>query len=101
MDEVTHLHRGAGSGRPVVLSIGKLSLGQEAYYLEEVLDGAEDYYLHAGEAPGRWLGSAAGTIGLRGTVTPEDLRAVLTGRDPVAGTALRATRAALPGLDLT
>ncbi len=36
-----------------MLSIGKLSLGQEAYYLEEVLDGAEDYYVNVGEAPGR------------------------------------------------
>ncbi len=84
-----------------MLSIGTLSLGQEAYYLEEVLDGAEDYYLHAGEAPGRWLGSAASRIGLGGEVTADDLRSVLAGDDPVTGEALRSTKASLPGLDLT
>lgn len=84
-----------------MLSIGTLSLGQEAYYLEEVLDGAEDYYLHAGEAPGRWLGSAATRIGLGGEVTAADLRSVLAGDDPSTGEALRSTKASLPGLDLT
>ena len=84
-----------------MLSIGKLSLGQEAYYLQEVLDGAEDYYLHAGEAPGRWLGSCADEIGLAGEVSAEDLRSVLAGSDPTTGEPLRATRAELPGLDLT
>jgi len=43
----THLRQGVPRPRslrnPTVLSIGRLSLGQEAYYLEEVLDGAEDY----------------------------------------------------------
>ena len=101
MDEVTHLHRGAGSGRLVVLSIGKLSVGQEAYYLEEVLDGAEDYYLHAGEAPGRWLGAGATAIGLNGEVSADDLRSVLAGKDPGSGESLRSTSASLPGLDLT
>ncbi len=83
-----------------MLSIGTLSLGQEAYYLEEVLDGAEDYYLHAGEAPGRWLGSAAPRVGLAGEVRADDLRAVLSGDAPT-GEPLRSTRASLPGLDLT
>lgn len=68
-----------------MLSIGTLSLGQEAYYLEEVLDGAEDYYLHAGEAPGRWLGSVATRIGVGGEVTAYDLRSVLAGDDPSTG----------------
>ncbi|MGH9026384.1 MAG: MobF family relaxase [Acidimicrobiia bacterium] len=84
-----------------MLTIGKLSLGQEAYYLQEVLDGAEDYYLHAGEAPGRWLGSGAENIGLAGEVGADDLGSVLAGTDPVTGTPLRQTRASLPGLDLT
>ena len=43
-----------------MMSIGKLSVGAESYYLEEVLDGAEDYYVVPGEAPGRWLGHGAG-----------------------------------------
>ncbi len=84
-----------------MLSIGKLSLGQEAYYLEEVLDGAEDYYLHVGEAPGRWVGSGADRLGLDGQVEADDLRAVLAGRRPGTDEPLRVTRAALPGLDLT
>ena len=101
MDESTHLHQGA-HGVPPVLSIGKLSVGQEAYYLTEVLDGAEDYYLNAGEAPGRWLGRGAEKLGLDGSVTPEALRAVLSGIDPRhEALRLRATNAAVPGLDLT
>ena len=88
-DESTHLHQGARDGSPVVLSIGKLSLGQEAYYLEEVLDGAEDYYLHVGEAPGRWLGTGAAEVGVRGEVTAGALRSVLAGNDPATGEPLR------------
>ncbi|MBW3615989.1 MAG: relaxase domain-containing protein, partial [Actinobacteria bacterium] len=84
-----------------VLSIGKLSLGQEAYYLEEVLDGAEDYYLSVGEAPGRWVGAGADRLGLSGTVEADELRAVLAGRRPGSDQPLRSTRAARPGLDLT
>jgi Ti-type conjugative transfer relaxase TraA len=84
-----------------VLSIGKLSLGQEAYYLQEVLDGAEDYYRHAGEAPGRWIGSGVLSIGLAEDVTDEQLRTVLSGADPATGDSVRSTTASLPGLDLT
>lgn len=84
-----------------MLSIGKLSLGQEAYYLQEVLDGAEDYYLHAGEAPGRWLGQGSAEVGVSGEVNADALRAVLAGSHPTTGDPLRATRADLPGLDLT
>lgn len=101
MDESTHLHQGARQPALVVLSIGKLSLGQEAYYLTEVLDGAEDYYLNVGEAPGRWLGTAASGLGLDGVVTADDLRAVLAGVHPTTGAPLRATNASMPGLDLT
>ncbi len=86
------MHQGAGNAPSVVLSIGKLSLGQEAYYLQEVLGGAEDYYLHAGEAPGRWTGSGALSIGLAGNVTAEQLRVVLSGADP----AQRGTPSARP-----
>ena len=84
-----------------MLSIGRLSLGQEAYYLEEVLDGAEDYYVHVGEAPGRWLGRGAAGLGLEGRVGTGDLRAVLAGRRPDTDEPLRATRASRPGMDLT
>ncbi len=83
-----------------MLSLGKLSLGQEAYYLSEVLDGAEDYYLNAGEAPGRWVGRGARRLGLSGPVEAPQLRSVLSGRD-ANGDQLRATRASLPGMDVT
>jgi len=84
-----------------VLSIGRLSLGQEAYYLEEVLAGAEDYYLHVGEVPGRWLGRGAERLGLEGEVGTDDLRAVLAGRRPSTDEELRSTKTSRPGMDLT
>jgi hypothetical protein len=49
-----------------VLSIGKLGQGQANYYLESVAQGIEDYYTGAGEAPGRWLGSATRDLGMGG-----------------------------------
>jgi conjugative relaxase-like TrwC/TraI family protein len=86
-----------------VLSIGKLGRGAESYYLDAVATGVEDYYVHSGEAPGRWIGTAAQQLRLSGRVSAEDLRAVLDGRDPATRRSLiRARRPArLPGLDLT
>jgi conjugative relaxase-like TrwC/TraI family protein len=84
-----------------MLSIGRLSLGQEAYYLEEVLNGAEDYYLHVGEVPGRWLGQGAERLGLHGRVGTDDLRAVLSGLRPGTDEPLRETKTSRPGMDLT
>jgi Ti-type conjugative transfer relaxase TraA len=81
-----------------VLSIGKLAAGSEGYYLASVARGAEDYYLHAGEAPGRWLGAGARELGLEGEVAGDDLRAVLGGVD-MNGTALAKRK--VPGWDLT
>jgi len=45
-----------------VLSIGKLGQGQADYYLEAVGQGVEDYYAGVGEAPGSWVGGAAGEL---------------------------------------
>jgi hypothetical protein len=85
-----------------VLDIGKLGVDGEAYYLEHVASGAEDYYLHAGEAPGVWLGSAAGERGLIGRVEAEALRAVLRAIDPASGVGLGPSPArTVPGFDLT
>jgi conjugative relaxase-like TrwC/TraI family protein len=86
-----------------VLSIGKLGRGAESYYLQAVATGVEDYYLHSGEAPGRWIGTATQQLGLSGTVTAEDLQAVLDGRNPTTGRSLIIARRPdrLPGLDLT
>ncbi|GLZ49481.1 hypothetical protein Acsp06_56660 [Actinomycetospora sp. NBRC 106375] len=49
------------------------------YLLKEVAVGRENYYTGAvtdGEPPGRWWGSGAEKLGLRGLVDPQDMRAV-------------------------
>jgi len=88
-----------------MLSIGKLGIGQERYYLDKVAEGAEDYYSGEGEAEGQWLGNAAKELGLDGAVEAEQLTAMLTGRNPATGEplGLRAVggRGAVPGFDLT
>ena len=56
--------------------------GQERYYLDKVAEGAEDYYSGEGEAEGQWLGDAAAELGLEGEVEPDQLIAMLTGRNP-------------------
>src|SRR3954452_14852627 len=85
-----------------VLSIGKLAAGQQEYYLRSVAAGVEEYYLGSGEAEGRWIGDAAGKLGLSGTVSREQLSAVLDGQHPQTGHALSSSaRRKLPGWDLT
>jgi TrwC relaxase len=95
------LHLDAGLSRSglyarlsrLMMSIGKLSAGQEGYYLAGVAHGVEDYYLEAGEVPGRWLGTGAARLGLAGDVDDDAFRTVLSGEDPSAGVRLRrATR---------
>ncbi len=84
-----------------MMSIGKLSAGQEGYYLAGVAHGVEDYYLEAGEVPGRWLGTGATQLGLAGDVDDDAFRAVLAGEDPSAGVRLRRGNARLCAFDLT
>ena len=88
-----------------MLSIGKLGVGQETYYLEKVAEGTEDYYSGEGEAEGQWMGDAAKELGLSGDVEAEQLTAMLTGNDPATGEplGLRAVggRGPVPGFDLT
>jgi conjugative relaxase-like TrwC/TraI family protein len=88
-----------------MLSIGKLGAGQERYYTEKVAEGAEDYYSGEGEAEGQWIGTAAEQLGLEGKVEPDQLTAMLTGRNPVTGEplGLRSApgREPVPGFDLT
>lgn len=74
--------------------------GAAGYYLEVIAGGVEDYYLRPGESPGRWIGPAAAELGLVGEVRPEDLTALLAGRDPRTGTRI-ATWLTRPGYDLT
>ena len=89
-----------------MLTIGKLGRGQEAYYLDKVAGGAEDYYSGEGEAAGYFLGDVAEELGLQGTVDPEQLRAMLTGNNPVDGSPLLSRQGVrgegpVPGFDLT
>ncbi len=59
-----------------MLSIGKLGIGQERYYLDKVAEGAEDYYSGEGETAGEWIGDAADRLGLDGEVTAIPTRVV-------------------------
>ena len=44
------------------MSLWKLRVGAEAYYLSQVASGLDDYYAGQGESVGRWVGNAgAGT----------------------------------------
>ncbi|HQZ33567.1 MAG TPA: MobF family relaxase [Ilumatobacteraceae bacterium] len=88
------------------MSLWKLRVGAEAYYLAQVASGLDDYYSGQGESVGRWVGNAATALGLDGEVSGEDLRAVLAGLEP--GTALtpngvqvRPHPRRVPGFDLT
>jgi conjugative relaxase-like TrwC/TraI family protein len=82
-----------------VLSVWKLAAGQEAYYLNSVARGMEDYYV-GGEAPGRWIAASDRLLGLNGTVRPDALHLVLSGRDPSTGARLGQPHR-VPGFDLT
>jgi len=86
-----------------VLSIGKLAQGQEAYYVETVAEGAEEYYVGSGEAPGRWMGRSAARLELAGDVDGGDLAALLGHLDPRTGEPLTLGRSApkVAGFDLT
>ena len=87
--------------RAVVLSIGKLAIGQERYYEKQVAQGLDDYFTGRGESPGRWLGRGAADLGLRGTVEDGELSMLMTGRDPSTGRALREQPVKVAALDLT
>ncbi len=84
-----------------VLSIGKLAAGQEAYYLDAVAHGAEDYYLEAGEVPGCWIGAGSEQLGLDGVVSDDAFVDLLAGVNPTDGSALGRPNRRVPALDLT
>lgn len=79
-----------------MLSIGKIGSGKgagnAAYYTRSVADGAEDYYLGKGEAPGYWTGTAADKLELEGEVDSARFMALIEGTNPVSGEALYAGR---------
>ncbi|MGH3093857.1 MAG: MobF family relaxase [Gaiellaceae bacterium] len=73
-----------------MLSVSKLTPGQQAYYEHSVAGGLDDYYAGRGESPGVWAGRGAGSLGLEGEVEEGELGALVRGRHPKAGDELRA-----------
>ena len=73
-----------------MLSVAKLTLGQEAYYEQQVARGLDDYYAGRGESPGLWAGGGASALGLVGVVEDGELGTLLRGVDPASGAVLRA-----------
>src|ERR1700758_2326051 len=65
-----------------MLSIGKLVVGQQRYYEQQVAQGRDDYYSGRGEAPGEWTGAGARALGLEGRGSAEQLNAPIAGSDP-------------------
>ena len=85
-----------------MLSIGKIELKGEGYYLAAVADGVDEYYRGVGEAPGRWTGAAAERLCLGGEVAAGDLQAIWSGLDPSTGEQLgRFGGRRIAGFDLT
>jgi conjugative relaxase-like TrwC/TraI family protein len=72
-----------------MLSVAKLTLGQEAYYEQQVARGLDDYYAGRGESPGIWAGSGSAGLGLVGVVGDGDLGTLLRGVNPASGEQLR------------
>ena len=65
-----------------MLSVGKLALGQQRYYEQQVAQGGDDYYSGRGEAPGEWAGAGAEELGVTGRVSAVQFNALIAGRDP-------------------
>jgi hypothetical protein len=72
-----------------MLSVAKLTLGQEAYYEQQVARGLDDYYAGRGESPGLWAGRGADELGLIGVVGDGDLGRLLRGINPADQARLR------------
>jgi conjugative relaxase-like TrwC/TraI family protein len=72
-----------------VLSVAKLTPGQEAYYERSVAAGLDDYYAGKGESPGEWAGNGATGLGLEGEVAEGELGSLIRGRHPKTGEELR------------
>ena len=72
-----------------MLSVAKLTLGQEAYYERQVARGLDDYYAGRGESPGIWAGAGSAGLGLVGVVGDDDLGTLLRGVNPANAHRLR------------
>jgi conjugative relaxase-like TrwC/TraI family protein len=72
-----------------MLSVAKLSPGQEAYYERSVADGIDDYYAGRGESPGVWVGRGAAELELDGVVDDGQLGRLIGGKHPLTSVELR------------
>src|ERR671923_549090 len=66
----------------VVLSVSKLTPGQEGYYERSVAAGLDDYYAGRGESPGVWTGRGARALELDGLVHEGELGRLIRGIHP-------------------
>src|SRR5205809_6540787 len=73
----------------VVLSVAKLTPGQERYYERSVAAGLDDYYAGRGESPGVWTGRGARELELEGLVHEGELGRLIRGDHPQTGKELR------------
>ena len=65
-----------------MLSVAKLTPGQEGYYERSVADGLDDYYAGRGESPGVWVGRGARELELEGVVREGELGRLIRGKHP-------------------
>jgi conjugative relaxase-like TrwC/TraI family protein len=72
-----------------MLSVSKLSPGQEAYYERSVAGGIDDYYAGRGESPGVWVGRGAAEFELEGVVEDSQLGRLIAGQHPLTSAQLR------------
>ena len=84
-----------------MISIGRLGLGHAEYYLTEVVDGREDYFVVSAEVPGRWSGALAERLGLDGVIDQADLRSIFEGVQPGTDTRLRSNQVGRVAFDFT
>src|SRR6266545_1575691 len=75
-----------------MLSVSKLSPGQEAYYERSVADGIDDYYAGRGESPGVWVGRGAAELELEGVVEDGQLGRLIAGQHPLTSAQLARIR---------
>src|SRR4051795_2177798 len=72
-----------------VLSVAKLTPGQERYYERSVAQGLDDYYAGRGESPGVWAGRGAAALGVLGVVGDGQLGRLVDGAHPETAARLR------------
>src|ERR687887_929417 len=72
-----------------MLSVAKLTPGQEGYYERSVAAGIDDYYAGRGESPGIWTGRGTASLGLEGVVEDGQLGTLIRGDPPDTGKKLR------------